>query len=69
MAQALAALRAGLASLDDGGLEMLAVDFDRVFFGMGPLTASGFYGALADFTIVFIRADIQPIAEMLGQDA
>lgn len=48
---------------------MLAVDFDRVFFGMGPLTASSFYGALADFTIVFIRADIQPIAEMLGQDA
>lgn len=62
-------MRGALAGISEDGIEQLAVTFDRVFFGMGPLTASGFYGALADFTIVFIRADIQPIAEMLGQDA
>lgn len=37
--RALDAMRRGLAGLDDAALEMLAVDFDRVFFGMGPLTA------------------------------
>lgn len=39
LSQSLDALRSGVESLDDEGLEMLAVDFDRVFFGMGPLTA------------------------------
>lgn len=39
LAAALAAMRAALADADDGTLEQLAVTFDRVFFGMGPLTA------------------------------
>lgn len=39
LSQSLDALRSGVESLDDEELEMLAVDFDRVFFGMGPLTA------------------------------
>lgn len=33
------AMKATLSGIDDSGLEMLAVTFDRVFFGMGPLTA------------------------------
>lgn len=33
------AMRDCLRAIDDDGLEMLAVAFDRVFFGMGPLTA------------------------------
>lgn len=33
------AMRASLEGIDDAGIEMLAVDFDRVFYGMGPLTA------------------------------
>ncbi len=36
---ALGALRAELLGVDADGLEQLAVTFDRVFFGMGPLTA------------------------------
>lgn len=36
---ALAAMSRALAGADDHDLEMLAVTFDRVFFGMGPLTA------------------------------
>lgn len=28
-----------LSNINETGIEMLAVDFDRVFFGMGPLTA------------------------------
>lgn len=34
-----AALRAALAGAGEAELEQLAVTFDRVFFGMGPLTA------------------------------
>lgn len=34
-----AAMVEGLGSADADALEELAVDFDRVFFGMGPLTA------------------------------
>lgn len=33
------AAQEALAGVDDSVLEQLAVDFDRVFFGMGPLTA------------------------------
>lgn len=33
------AMRSCLKDIDDDGLEQLAVVFDRVFFGMGPLTA------------------------------
>ncbi len=33
------ALRAAVADADEAALELLAVTFDRVFFGMGPLTA------------------------------
>lgn len=33
------AMRSCLKDIDEGGLEQLAVVFDRVFFGMGPLTA------------------------------
>lgn len=36
---ALDAMRAALADADEAALEQLAVTFDRVFFGMGPLTA------------------------------
>ncbi len=32
-------VRCGQSSVDADGLEQLAVTFDRVFFGMGPLTA------------------------------
>lgn len=32
-------MRTSLAGIDDDGIEQLAVIFDRVFFGMGPLTA------------------------------
>ncbi|MEC4294174.1 TorD/DmsD family molecular chaperone [Adlercreutzia shanghongiae] len=39
LAASLGAMRASLAGIDESGLEMLAVTFDRVFFGMGPLTA------------------------------
>lgn len=39
LAAALGAMRAGLADADEDALEQLAVTFDRVFFGMGPLTA------------------------------
>lgn len=35
----LAAMRSALAGADEAALEQLAVTFDRVFFGMGPLTA------------------------------
>lgn len=34
-----AAMREALAGADEDALEQLAVTFDRVFFGMGPLTA------------------------------
>lgn len=37
--EALAAMRAALADANEEALELLAVTFDRVFFGMGPLTA------------------------------
>lgn len=33
------AAKEALAGADEAALELLAVDFDRVFFGMGPLTA------------------------------
>ncbi|MCI8469118.1 MAG: molecular chaperone TorD family protein [Eggerthellaceae bacterium] len=39
LTEALDAMRAALAGADDAALEQLAVTFDRVFFGMGPLTA------------------------------
>lgn len=39
LATSLRAMQASLAGIDEDGLEMLAVTFDRVFFGMGPLTA------------------------------
>lgn len=39
LADSLAAMKEALAGIDADGLEMLAVTFDRVFFGMGPLTA------------------------------
>lgn len=32
-------MRAALIGIDEDGIEQLAVTFDRVFFGMGPLTA------------------------------
>lgn len=35
----MAQMRAALSGIDEGGLEQLAVAFDRVFFGMGPRTA------------------------------
>lgn len=37
--ESLAAVKAALAGADEAALELLAVDFDRVFYGMGPLTA------------------------------
>ncbi len=39
LADGFAALQADVATCDDEQLEMLAVTFDRVFFGMGPRTA------------------------------
>lgn len=39
LAQKADAMKASLQGIDDDAIEMLAVDFDRVFFGMGPLTA------------------------------
>lgn len=33
------AAKEALSEIDEAALEQLAVDFDRVFFGMGPLTA------------------------------
>lgn len=39
LVRALGAMSGALAGIDDAGIEMLAVDFDRVFYGMGPLTA------------------------------
>ncbi len=39
LARSLDAMESALAEIDDADIEMLAVDFDRVFFGMGPLTA------------------------------
>ena len=39
LAEGFAALQADLAGCDDGQLELLAVVFDRVFFGMGPRPA------------------------------
>ena len=41
LAEALAAIKraAAAATSDERALELLAVTFDRVFFGMGPLTA------------------------------
>lgn len=39
LADGFAALQADVAMCDDEQLEMLAVTFDRVFFGMGPRTA------------------------------
>lgn len=39
LAQKADAMKASLQDIDDDAIEMLAVDFDRVFFGMGPLTA------------------------------
>ena len=39
LAEGFAALQADLAGCDDGQLELLAVVFDRVFFGMGPRSA------------------------------
>lgn len=37
--ESVAALRACLAGVDAAGIEQLAVWFDRIFFGMGPLSA------------------------------
>lgn len=37
--EALDSMRCALADADEAALELLAVTFDRVFFGMGPLTA------------------------------
>ena len=39
LAQKADAMKASLQGIDDDAIEMLAVDFDRVFFGMGPITA------------------------------
>lgn len=39
LAEGFAALQTDLAGCDDGQLELLAVVFDRVFFGMGPRSA------------------------------
>ncbi len=39
MEKELSAMRSCLDGIDDADVEMLAVTFDRVFFGMGPLTA------------------------------
>lgn len=39
MVRVLNAAKEALSGVDDNALELLAVDFDRVFFGMGPLTA------------------------------
>lgn len=39
LADEMAAMRACLDGVDENGIEQLAVVFDRVFFGMGPLTA------------------------------
>lgn len=39
LAQKADAMKTSLQGIDDDAIEMLAVDFDRVFFGMGPLTA------------------------------
>lgn len=39
LTEALASMRAAVADAGEHELEMLAVTFDRVFFGMGPLTA------------------------------
>ena len=39
LTEALDVMRAALAGADDAALEQLAVTFDRVFFGIGPLTA------------------------------
>ncbi len=39
LAAQMAAMRSCLEGVDDDGLERLAVVFDRVFFGMGPLTS------------------------------
>lgn len=39
LSAALTAMRRALADADEQALEQLAVTFDRVFFGMGPLTA------------------------------
>ncbi len=39
LTEPLAAMRAALAGAGESELEQLAVTFDRVFFGMGPLTA------------------------------
>ena len=38
-AQAMEAMQQLLSGADDAALEQLAVTFDRVFFGMGPITA------------------------------
>lgn len=37
--QPLLAMQEALRGADEGALEQMAVDFDRIFFGMGPLTA------------------------------
>ncbi|WP_236643305.1 molecular chaperone [Enterorhabdus sp. P55] len=39
LVEALDTMRTALADTDEAALEQLAVTFDRVFFGMGPLTA------------------------------
>ena len=39
LAQKADAMKVSLQGIDDDAIEMLAVDFDRVFFGMGPITA------------------------------
>ena len=39
LAASVAALKEALRGIDENGIEQLAVTFDRVFFGMGPLNA------------------------------
>ena len=39
LTEAFSKVRSAIAACDTAGIEDLAVDFDRVFFGMGPLTA------------------------------
>lgn len=39
LSEEMEAMRASMRGIDEDGLEQLAVTFDRVFFGMGPLSA------------------------------
>ena len=56
LAEGFAALQADLAGCDDGQLELLAVVFDRVFFGMGPRPAQKavlFFFAINQYASLF----------------